>query len=55
MDGTFNNLPNDLKKSVKEKLSKDINSYDVSSMQGFKVLLDKLLEIINGTETIVSA
>lgn len=55
VDGTFNNLPNDLKKSVKEKLSKDINSYDVSSMQGFKVLLDKLLEIINGTETIVSA
>lgn len=55
VDGTFNNLPNDLKKAVKERLSKDIEKYDVSSMAGFRILLDKLISIIDGTETIVQA
>lgn len=54
VDGTFNNLPNDLKKAVKERLSKDIETYDVSAMEGFRVLLDKLISIIDGTETIVA-
>lgn len=51
--GEFNELPKDVKQSVKERLAKDIDSYDSTTMQGFKVLLDKLCNIIEGTEAVV--
>lgn len=53
VDGEFNNFTKDLKQSIKDKLSKDMDLYDATVMQGFKVLLDKLLSIINDTENIV--
>lgn len=53
VDGEFNKFTRDLKQSIKEKLAKDMDLYDASVMQGFKVLLDKLISIINGTENIV--
>ena len=52
VDGEFNNFTKDLKQSIKDKLYKEMDLYDATVMQGFKVLLDKLLAIINGTEPI---
>lgn len=50
--GVFNCLPKDLKDLVKKELSKNLASYNASDMEGFKVLLDKLLNIINGYEEV---
>lgn len=54
VDGTFNLLPNNLKNSVKEELFKNLHNYQASDMEGFKVLLDKLLNIFNNRETVIT-
>lgn len=50
----FNDIPKDLKKSVKDDLAKNILSYTKEDMEGFKVLLDKIYDIINNIEPITS-
>lgn len=50
----FNDIPKDLKQSVKEDLAKNLESYTKEDMEGFKVLLDKIYDIINNIETIES-
>ena len=53
MKTTLNSLPKDLRQSVKEALSKSLDSCDRNTLAGFKVLLDKLCDIINGREQVV--
>lgn len=53
VDGEFNNFTKDLKQAIKDKLAKDLDTYDAAVMQGFKVLLDKLLSITVGTESTI--
>ena len=48
----FNDIPKDLKKSVKDDLAKKIESYTKEDMEGFKVLLDKIHNIITDNESI---
>lgn len=50
----FNDIPKDLKKIVKDDLAKEIESYTKNDMEGFKVLLDKIYDIINNIETVTS-
>ena len=42
----FNDIPKDLKQSVKEDLAKNLESYTKEEMKGFKILLDKIYNII---------
>ena len=48
----FNDIPKDLKQSVKEDLAKNLESYTKEEMKGFKILLDKIYNIINDNESI---
>lgn len=52
INGELNTIARDLKQYVKDKLIKGINDYDKNTMKGFKVLIDKLLAIINGNESV---
>ena len=47
-NGYFNKYPSDLKKKVKDELAK-IDYKTEENYIGFKVLLDKIQEIIDGT------
>ena len=48
----FNDIPKDLKQKVKDDLAKKIESYTKDDMEGFKVLLDKIHNIITDNESI---
>ncbi len=48
--GEFNNLPGDIKKTVKKRLADGLDGYDVEQLSGFSVLLDKLIKIVDETE-----
>ena len=50
----FNDIPKDLKQSVKEELAKNLESYTKVELEGFKTLLNKIYDIINGIEPITS-
>ena len=52
-DDGFNSIPKDLRQKVKDKLYADLDTYDKTIMNGFKVLLDKLCMIVNGLEATV--
>lgn len=49
--GFFKKLPKDLRQNVKDTLGNQISIYKDSDMEGFAVLIDKILSILNGTET----
>ena len=49
--GFFKKLPKDLRQNVKDTLGNQISAYDASDMEGFSILIDKILNILNGTET----
>lgn len=50
--GVFNCYPKDLKQTIKNDLSKNLNSYDSSILIGFSVLIHKLRNIIMDSETV---
>lgn len=54
-DGAFNCYPKELRQKIKESLEKDLYNYASVEFTGFAILLDKLLAILDGTETIVQA
>lgn len=49
-EGFFNKLPKELRQKVKDSLSNQIDEYTANDMEGFSVLLDKILNILNGDE-----
>ena len=49
--GFFKKLPKDLRQNVKDALGNQISTYDASDMEGFSILIDKILNILNGTES----
>lgn len=48
--GYFKKLPKDLRQNVKDTLSNQIGDYEASEMEGFSILIDKILNILNGTD-----
>lgn len=48
--GYFKKIPKDLRQNVKDTLSKKIDEYTAEDMSGFSVLLDKIINIIDGVE-----
>lgn len=49
--GYFKKIPKDLRQNVKDTLSNQISVYNASDMEGFSILIDKIVNILNGTET----
>lgn len=53
-NGSFNDFPKDLKQRIKDKLITEIDTYTAADLAGFQTLLDKLKNIIQGTEVFES-
>ena len=53
MKTSLNSIPKDMRQSVKDALCKSLDSCDRNTLAGFKVLLDKLCDIIDGQEHVV--
>lgn len=49
-NGCFNKFPKDLRGLVKSALKSELKNNSIGELNGFTVLLDKLLDIIDGTE-----
>ena len=49
--GFFKRLPKDLRQNVKDTLGKQIDNYTEVEMKGFSILIDKILNILDGTDT----
>ncbi len=54
LSGCFNEFPKDIKEKTKAHLRVELNSHSKEKMQGFAVLLNKILSIINRTDTFTS-
>ena len=48
--GFFKKLPKDLRQNVKDTLGNQISTYKAIDMEGFSILIDKILSILDGTE-----
>lgn len=48
--GFFKKLPKDLRQNVKDTLGNRIDEYKASDIEGFSILIDKILNILNGTD-----
>ena len=48
--GFFKKLPKDLRQNVKDTLGNQIATYKAIDMEGFSILIDKILSILDGTE-----
>lgn len=48
--GFFKKLPKDLRQNVKDTLGNRIATYKAIDMEGFSILIDKILSILDGTE-----
>lgn len=52
-DGVYNDYPKELRENIKKNLEKNITQYTAADFAGFEVLLDKIIAILDGTETFV--
>lgn len=52
LGGDFNGFPKDLKQQIKDRLARDIAVYDETILGNFRVLLDKIIAIIDNTEIV---
>ena len=50
--GYFKKLPRDLRQNVKDTLGNQIDQYTADDMEGFSVLIDKILNIVNEREIV---
>ena len=48
--GFFKKLPKDFRQNVKDTLGNQIATYKAIDMEGFSILIDKILSILDGTE-----
>ena len=48
--GFFKRLPKDLRQNVKDTLGKNIDEYTEAEMTGFSILIDKILNTLDGTD-----
>lgn len=48
--GFFKKLPKDLRQNVKDTLGKHIDEYTEAEMMGFSILIDKILNTLDGTD-----
>ena len=49
--GYFKKIPKDIRQNIKDTLRNQIDVYSAAEMEGFSILIDKILGIINGKET----
>ena len=49
--GFFKKLPKDLRQNVKDALGKNMKEYQANDMANFAILIDKIINILNGTDT----
>ncbi|SEQ03775.1 ATP-dependent nuclease [Flavobacterium urocaniciphilum] len=52
VSGTFKSFPKDLRQIIKDELAKHLESYTKEDLKGFRVLIEKLKSIIDGTEVL---
>ena len=48
--GFFKRLPKDLRQNVKDTLGKHIDEYTEAEMTGFSILIDKILNTLDGID-----
>lgn len=49
--GFFKKLPKDLRQNVKDALGKNMKEYQANDMANFAILINKIINILNGTDT----